>query len=196
MDAPLSPALEGAQDDAPPARTGGRSPLFTPEEREVARARQDFVDALPVAAAIICLDAGDEAFVDLSNERFRALAGPDGLGGEGSFIAASGIGPKILAFLRGGESVCQFDASDGLPVGGRIFAVRLARLQAVPALGRRVLLTLLDKTVQVETENSLRAEMVRDSLTGLPNRTAFNEQVEAVLEDPAFQPGSHAVLAV
>jgi diguanylate cyclase (GGDEF)-like protein len=38
--------------------------------------------------------------------------------------------------------------------------------------------------------------MLRDSLTGLPNRTAFNERVEAALEDPGFQPGSHAVLVV
>ena len=38
--------------------------------------------------------------------------------------------------------------------------------------------------------------MLRDSLTGLPNRTAFNERVEAVLEDPGFLPGSHAVLVL
>jgi diguanylate cyclase (GGDEF)-like protein len=55
---------------------------------------------------------------------------------------------------------------------------------------------LIDRTAQVETERSLRSEMLRDSLTGLPNRLAFNEQVEKVLEDGAFLPGSHAVLVV
>src|SRR3954449_8448791 len=135
MDAPHSAALEGAPDDAPPVRAGGRRPLLTPEESEFVRAREDLVDALPVAAAIICLGPDDEAFVDLSNERFRALAGPDGLaGGDGSsFVALSGIVPKILAFLRGGERVCEFDAGDGRPVGGRIFAVRLVRMLALPA---------------------------------------------------------------
>src|SRR6185437_6753773 len=123
MDAPLSPALEGVQDDAPPECTGGRSPFLTPGEREFADARQDFIDALPVAAAIVCLDGDNEAFVDLSNERFRALAGTDGLASAGSFIAASGIAPKILTFIRGGTNVSQFDATDGLPAGGRIFAV-------------------------------------------------------------------------
>lgn len=199
MDAPLSPALDGALDDAPSAAAGGRPHLLSRELREIGQAaRQDFVDALPIAAAILCLDEAGEASVDLSNARFRALAGPGvRFDGEGDlFIAASGIGPKILAFLRSGDCLCQFDAGDGRAVGGQIFAVRLVRLQAVPALGRRILVTLLDKTVQVETENSLRAEMVRDSLTGLPNRTAFNEAVEEVLEDPAFQPGSHAVLVV
>ena len=38
--------------------------------------------------------------------------------------------------------------------------------------------------------------MLRDSLTGLPNRFAFNEKVEAVLADPAFTEDSYAVLAV
>ena len=47
---------------------------------------------------------------------------------------------------------------------------------------RRCLVSLIDRTAQVETEKSLRAEMLRDSLTGLPNRLAFNERVEAVLE--------------
>jgi diguanylate cyclase (GGDEF)-like protein len=197
MDAPGSPALEGAVDEAPAVRTGGRSRLLTSEQREFVRAREDFIGALPVAAAVISLEPDGAPRVDVSNERFRELAGPDGFTAEGgSFIAASGLVPRTLAFLQGSESVRQFDASDGLPVGARVFQVRLARLEAMPALGRRVLLTLLDKTAQIETENSLRAEMVRDSLTGLPNRTAFNERVEEVLEDPAFQPGSHAVLVV
>src|SRR3954470_6445117 len=131
MDAPGSPALEGALDEAPPVRTGGRSPLLTPAQREFVRARQDFVDALPVAAAVICLDAEGEAFVDLSNERFRDLAGSDALAADGgSFIAVSGIIARAVDFLRGSDRVRQFDASDGLPVGARVFAIRLARLEA------------------------------------------------------------------
>jgi diguanylate cyclase (GGDEF)-like protein len=200
MDAAASPMREETLDDSLPARAGGHEGLLTAEEREFARARQDFLDALPVAAAVVRLDDDGEMRVDLSNEKYRELAGPNGLGeGEAedlSFIAASGIAARIRAFLSGEEEIGQFDAADGLPVGGRIFAVRLVRFRALPVLGRRILITLLDKTAQVETEKSLRAEMMRDSLTGLPNRTAFNEQVEAVLEDPAFQPGSHAVLVV
>ena len=38
--------------------------------------------------------------------------------------------------------------------------------------------------------------MLRDSLTGLPNRFAFNEQVDAVLVAPNFREGAFAVLAV
>ena len=66
----------------------------------------------------------------------------------------------------------------------------------LPGQPRRCLISLIDKTAQVETEKSLRSEMLRDSLTGLPNRFAFNEKVDAVLADPAFREGSYAVLAV
>jgi diguanylate cyclase (GGDEF)-like protein len=55
---------------------------------------------------------------------------------------------------------------------------------------------MIDKTAQVETEKSLRAEMLRDTLTGLPNRLAFNERIEEILEHPNFHEGTHAVLVV
>jgi diguanylate cyclase (GGDEF)-like protein len=150
---------------------------------------------------VVCLGDDGKPFVDLANDKFRELAGPHGLGDDedlqqASFMNASRIGQRVRAFLRSEERIRQFDATDSLPVGSRIFSVRLVRLKSLPVFGRRIMVTLLDKTAQVETEKSLRAEMVRDSLTGLPNRAAFNGQVEAVLEDPAFQPGSHAVLVV
>jgi diguanylate cyclase (GGDEF)-like protein len=66
----------------------------------------------------------------------------------------------------------------------------------IPGQPLRCLISLIDKTAQIETEKSLRTEMLRDSLTGLPNRFAFNEKVEAVLADPGFREGGYAVLAV
>lgn len=197
MDAAASPLRGEALDDSP-AAIGGRKARLSPQEREFDRARQDFVDALPVAAAVICLGDDGTPFVDLANDAFRDLIGPGGIdeADEGAFLSLSRIGSRIRAFLRSEQQVCQFDATDGQPAGGRIFSIRMVRFRALPVFGRRIFITLMDKTAEVETEKSLRAEMIRDSLTGLPNRTAFNEQVEAVLEDGAFQPGSHAVLVV
>jgi diguanylate cyclase (GGDEF)-like protein len=183
---------------------GGPSPprrRLTAAEREFAAARQDYLDALPIPAFVASLDAGLQPWIELANDKFRFLAAwEDAADGRAvdaiPFLEASGIAPAVAAFLRGEEPARQFESNDGRAVGGRHFEVRLGRLGRVPALGRRCLVAINDKTAQVETEKSLRAEMLRDSLTGLPNRLAFNERVEAVLEDDAFLPGSHAVLVV
>jgi diguanylate cyclase (GGDEF)-like protein len=53
----------------------------------------------------------------------------------------------------------------------------------------------VDRTIEVQAENNLRAEMLRDSLTGLPNRLAFSEALEKVGESPA-RDVDHAVLVV
>jgi diguanylate cyclase (GGDEF)-like protein len=174
---------------------------LTPREAEFARARRDYLEALPIAAFVVADGEERGPFIDVANDRFRDLVAPERPEPEApiaslSFLCESGIGPAIAAFLSGSEPVLEFEGGDGKPVGGRHFKVRFARLDRIPALGRRCLVSLNDRTAEVETERSLRAEMLRDSLTGLPNRTAFNEQVEAVLEDPGFQPGSHAVLVV
>jgi len=160
---------------------------------EFIHARQDFVDALPVAAAILSLEPGGTTTVQIANSDYRRLAE----GGPGApFIEASGVESRVAAFLRSGEAELRFEITDGQPVGGRVFAARLTRLTRVPSLGHRALVTLLDRTAEVETEKSLRSEMLRDSLTGLPNRTAFNEAVEAVLGEPCLGRQSHAVIVL
>ena len=174
---------------------------FAPDGSLADRVRQDYLDALPIAAAVLRLDESGRASVSLANDNFRSLAAwreeTDGCrADEIGFLKSSGLGSTIAEFLNADEQVRQFESSDGSAVGGRHFIVRIARLRAFPGLGTRCLVSMIDTTAQVETEKSLRAEMLRDSLTGLPNRLAFNEQVEAVLESPGFLPGSHAVLVV
>ena len=39
-------------------------------------------------------------------------------------------------------------------------------------------MSVVDRTVEVQAERALRAEMLRDSLTGLPNRLGFTEMIE------------------
>ena len=179
----------------------GPAQRLTRAEKEFADARQDYLDALPIAAFLACLDDEDRPYVGLANGLFREAAGwnerRDGKWIDRiDFLSDIGVGPTVAAFLRGSEPVLQIEGGDSNPIGGRHFEIRIARLTRLPALGRRCLVSFNDKTQQIETERSLRAEMLRDSLTGLPNRTAFNEQVEAVLADPGFLPGSHAVLVL
>ena len=52
----------------------------------------------------------------------------------------------------------------------------------------RCLLSVVDRTVEVQAERTLRAEMLRDSLTGLPNRLAFSEAIENAGEQSRARP--------
>jgi diguanylate cyclase (GGDEF)-like protein len=174
---------------------------ITPEVGRVLGAvRQTYLDALPIAAVMISI--GDEdSYIECANEHFRLIAEWDERIGERRIahvpILRSGpIGARLAAFLKSDDPAYQFETADGRSIGGRHFTVRFSRLARVAGQPPRLLVSMIDKTAQVETEKSLRSEMLRDSLTGLPNRFAFNEKVDAVLADPVFREGSYAVLAV
>lgn len=168
--------------------------------RIIAEARQGYLDALPIAAALITVGPDEKMRIDMTNAGFRRLAElADGGGSviaDVPFLRASGLGAAIADFLSGGERVRQFEGGDGQNIAPRHFTVRLARLAPTPEAERRCILSLLDRTAQVETEQNLRTEMLRDSLSGLPNRAAFNERIEALLADPDFTNGCHAVLVI
>jgi len=162
--------------------------------------RQGYLDALPIAAAMVTVGDG-ETYIECANDLFRFVAEWDERLGDRHIakvplLRAGPIGSRLAAFLKGAEAAHQFETADGRSIGGRHFMVRFAQLKVLPGQPRRCLITLIDKTAQVETEKSLRSEMLRDTLTGLPNRFAFNEKVEAVLSDPQFREGGYGVLAV
>ena len=176
-------------------------PSFVPQLTAMMEAvRQGYLDALPVAAAIITAD-DDKPFIECANDHFRFLAEWDERLGDRHIdrvpmLRSGPIGTRLATFLGGSENAHQFETADGRSIGGRHFTVRFARLTVLDGQPRRLLITLIDKTAQVETEKSLRSEMLRDTLTGLPNRFAFNEKVDSVLSDPSFRDGGYAVLAV
>ncbi|WP_315723804.1 putative bifunctional diguanylate cyclase/phosphodiesterase [Sphingosinicella rhizophila] len=174
--------------------------LATPHD-DLDMARGDCLDALPIAAAVVRLDAKGKAHIELANKQFLTLVGEmpratDKLVEDVDFLRASGLGRAITNFLLGEEQALQFQGDDGHVVGGRHFEVGFGRLGRAQGSGLRCLVSLHDITAQVETERSLRGEMLRDSLTGLPNRLGFNERIDALLDDPHFAPDSHAVLVL
>lgn len=166
----------------------------------IARTRQAYLDALPIAGAIVALDPAG-AFVEVANDSFRQVAGTDERVGDRlldnvPLLTEGIIGARLAAFIASDDNANQFEATDGRPIAARHFLVRFARLRTLRSGPPRIMVTLIDRTSQVETEKSLRGEMLLDSLTGLPNRLAFNENVDAILSDPGLAPGDYAVLAV
>ncbi|WP_344710187.1 putative bifunctional diguanylate cyclase/phosphodiesterase [Sphingomonas humi] len=112
-------------------------------------------------------------------------------------LAGEGLVYRHLAAWFGDDEGAKsdLDMRDGSGVAARFYQLKLAPL---PSNGecRRALLSVVDRTAEEQAERTLRAEMLRDSLTGLPNRLAFTEVVEAAARETPPDCVGHAVLVV
>ncbi len=158
-----------------------------------------FLAALPIAAAVIAQDAAGELTLEAHNTELEAAIARSTVP---SFdrVAEQCLRTGLLAnHLRSwfrSEAPDELDFRDGRGFETRYYRLRLAPLPtAATPSRRRCLLTVTDRTVEMQAERNLRAEMLRDSLTGLPNRLAFIEMIEAAGQDKGDGRG-HAVLAI
>jgi diguanylate cyclase (GGDEF)-like protein len=140
------------------------------------------LNALPCAAAIIERIDGSEVIV-ARNEAFSAIvrAGRDAID-----IAA--WHQRIAEVIRT-QRIDRADWRDGAIVEGRHYGVTIAPLSRDSAI-----ISLIDRTNEVQTEKSLRSEMLHDSLTGLSNRLGFVEQMEEQFGDESYT--DYAVILV
>jgi diguanylate cyclase (GGDEF)-like protein len=157
------------------------------------------LDALPIAAAIIERASKGKLKVAAHNSRFSDAVEQSSctaLNWDDADCLKSGpISDLIHAFFAGSETGGELDFKDGEGISSRYFRMKLAPLPKVDGNVPRCLLSVVDRTVEVQAERTLRAEMLRDSLTGLPNRLAFSEAIETAGETPTRNV-EHAVLVV
>jgi diguanylate cyclase (GGDEF)-like protein len=158
----------------------------------------DFIDALPIAAGVFTIRNG-RLWVEVVNRKFHDLAE---CGEAGDFAhrfrqyADGEGGAFIRAFLSDPAGAPdERQLSDGEGAIGRVFTLKLAPLAPAADGSPRCLLSAVDRTPEVQAERTLRGEMLRDSLTGLPNRLAFSEAIERV-ETAEKSDDQHAVLVV
>lgn len=131
------------------------------------------LNMLPVPAAVVEWRDGRFAF-EAVNRPFR-IAGLGTVADQSPLIRL--LGDKIVAFVESDATEQEMSWELGDAVDSRCFRVKFARRPAEKASGR-CLVTLIDHTSELRTERSLRREMLSDSLTGLPNRSGFAEQLE------------------
>ncbi len=135
-----------------------------------------FLDLLPVPAAIVEMRGRNFEF-EAVNRPFR-LAGLGALASESPLIRL--LGMRLRRFLESSATHEEIAWQFGDEVDCRYFRVMFAR-RADKRGGMRCMVTLVDQTAELRTEHSLRREMMTDSLTGLPNRAGFSDEVEAVI---------------
>ena len=157
------------------------------------------LDALPIAAAIFTIQ-DDKLRVEAMNTRFLELAGCYGranIFAETFRHYATGEGGAFTRefLLHPATARDEIELAEGEGIGRRFLKLKLSPLASDPRGNQRCLLSVVDRTVEVQAENNLRAEMLRDSLTGLPNRLGFSEAIEKAGEQPSRRV-DHAVLVV
>jgi diguanylate cyclase (GGDEF)-like protein len=171
----------------------------SPYETRLGANDRALLEALPIAAAIVGLNRqGILKLVD-RNPRFDEVIASSGdaamMAGDFSGCAHMQIARLMSDFLADFDAPGELDFTDGEGISARHFRIKLAPLGRSEKYGPHCLVSLVDRTIEVQTERSLRAEMLRDSLTGLPNRLSFTESIEATLEDKD-DAARHAVLVV
>ncbi len=161
------------------------------------------LDALPISASVVVQEADGRLRLGAFNKRFEEATRLSTIPDVGELAAHCLKGEGLIAeHLRAwfaGEGPDELDFRDGSGVSAHYYRLRLAPLPRLAGGERRCLVSVVDRTVEVQAERTLRAEMLRDSLTGLPNRLAFTEMIEAAGRQltPAGASGrSHAVLVV
>jgi len=168
---------------ADPASSGMESCVPSPLETGL------MLDLLPVPAVSLTLEAGKFHFRAI-NRAFR-MAGLGTLAAESPLIRL--LGSQLRRFVESEETHHEIAWQFGEEVDCRYFRVTFARRESHRGMGR-CLVTLVDQTSELRTEHSLRREMATDSLTGLPNRAGFGDQIEATID--AENSESYAVLVV
>jgi diguanylate cyclase (GGDEF)-like protein len=140
------------------------------------------LSALPIAAAIVGLTSKGILRLIERNSRFDeviALTGdPAMMAGDFRQCQHLGIAQLMQEFLADFDATSELDFCEGEGIGARHFRIKLAPLSRCEKGRPRCLVSMVDRTVEVQAERTLRAEMLRDSLTGLPNRLSFTETIE------------------
>ena len=168
----------------------------------------ELLQAMPIAAGIFTLK-DRRLWVQALNKRFFDLARcdgcPDAFADVFERYSSGPGGTFVRAFLADPASAAdEMELIEGEGINRRFLQLKAAPLPAGPDGATRCMLSVVDRTIEVQAENNLRAEMLRDSLTGLPNRLGFTEMIGeagarplgAVGSDGTVRPKGHAVLVV
>ncbi|HEX6218773.1 MAG TPA: EAL domain-containing protein [Sphingomicrobium sp.] len=157
------------------------------------------LDALPIAAAIIARAGDNKLEVLAHNRRFKDTVDRSTCTAldwnDAECLREGPIAELIRNYFEGTDPIGELDFRDGEGVAANYLRIKLAPLPSGSDETPRCLLSLVDRTVEVQAERALRAEMLRDSLTGLPNRLAFTESIEQVGAEVTRE-AEHAVLVV
>lgn len=162
-----------------------------------------WLSALPYAAAILGVDADEQPLILHCNSLFRRYfpaflaSSPKGMEDR----AVHDLRGAVAQFRNGDKARKLFEIERASPIGIEAFACSLAWLEEEerdepPGRSGQMLLSALDRSAERRVEESLRRELVSDTLTSLPNRVGFGEQVEGLIENAGLPPESEVAVII
>jgi diguanylate cyclase (GGDEF)-like protein len=156
----------------------------------------DWLDALPQAGAILRIEA-DGYFVEQANPMFvKSFGEPDTV--QDSVGRGKAYWTKRMVEFQASDRISDsFEIRRDGTLGPEYFACTIGRLPPASSGDARLLFTAIDRTRERITERNLRHELLSDSLTALPNRTGFGEEIDDRLTNGHWpQDCGFAVLAI
>jgi diguanylate cyclase (GGDEF)-like protein len=139
------------------------------------RLRASWLDALPVPTAILSRCDG---VLTLNGTNARWVSFDRRSSQPGELIDRLCCAAQIEDVIVGNCAAAEFPWCDGGEVDARYFRVTIGALYVDDVDEAFALVSLMDRTSEVQTENTMRLEMSGDALTGLANRAGFIEMVE------------------
>lgn len=138
----------------------------TPPESRGLTVHQGSLEFIPIPLAVVSLRDGHPHF-EVHNRAFTRAR----------LIDEPNLTPIVEAFLTSETQEEERDWQTGAAVERRHYRLTLSRLPH--RADRACVVSFVDQTAEVRTEETLRREMSTDSLTGLPNRGGFTDALEA-----------------
>ena len=137
---------------------------------------EQWLDAMPQAAAILCLKDNALSIVAVNQchyEKFLKSVDP---ADKPSYY--KDWAKRIIEMALSGDSSTFFELMRDGPLGPEYFSCTVGMLPSTEEGANLILFTALDRTSDRVTEKNLRRELLSDGLTALPNRTGFGEEID------------------
>lgn len=149
------------------------------------------LNTLPYASAVIGWKEGAPCFQLWNSEFARKFPPMAQSPGDENTQWVAHVCAEIAAFVLSGYQHRRFEVERMSPLGMEVFDCSLAMVNDPNIGGQRVLLNALDRTADRRIEESLRRELVSDTLSALPNRVGFGELMEQAIERHSHDSTGH-----
>lgn len=162
-----------------PSQMTSGSPLPGGDETHLSQAigTTDWLTALSQASAILSHENNEIVILEANEAFLRAFRDHRERGSSASQASAEWRA-RVTAFMRSTGDSDSFEIRRDGKLGPEYFLCTLGRLRAGAGRSEQFLFTAIDRTSERTIEKNLRRELLSDSLTALPNRTGFGEEID------------------